>query len=386
MNIVHFSGGRINPNAAKVGSVNIIYHVAKEQSRLGHQVKVFVLPEKKDYENIDNEGFEILEYSLGKLKGFLLSKNFKKAIYKEQKEIDISHFHCIYSPSMIRISLLMRKFGIPYVVSPHGSFSPFVLKKHDRIKKFIFENLFVRRYISNASLIHFSSKEEFRIAENRGILEKSVFVENGFDLSSFPKTGIDKKFLDKKFPNSKGSLRLLFFGRLDPWHKGIDLLFYALKKAVEEKVKFYLFIAGPEKRRYRGYLPKLAKKLGISKRVIFLGPVFDPVKKFSLICSSNLFVLTSRFEGFPLTLFEALACETPILVTPGTNAGGLVKEYKVGFLCDPNPDSIFNSIKIAWEKRNELKIMGKRGLAVIEKYNWRKTANGLIKGYQRVLY
>jgi len=60
----------------------------------------------------------------------------------------------------------------------------------------------------------------------------------------------------------------------------------------------------------RGRLEALAKELGIAERVIFAGQRANP---YPWMHHARLFVLSSRFEGMGIVLFEALACGTPVL-------------------------------------------------------------------------
>jgi len=57
-------------------------------------------------------------------------------------------------------------------------------------------------------------------------------------------------------------------------------------------------------------LGELAEELGISERVIFAGNRQNP---YPWMHHARLFVLSSRFEGMGIVLFEALACGTPVL-------------------------------------------------------------------------
>lgn len=60
----------------------------------------------------------------------------------------------------------------------------------------------------------------------------------------------------------------------------------------------------------RGALEALAQELGIAGRVRFVGQRSNP---YPWMHHARLFVLSSRFEGMGIVLFEALACGTPVL-------------------------------------------------------------------------
>ncbi|WP_258801701.1 glycosyltransferase [Halomonas sp. DQ26W] len=62
--------------------------------------------------------------------------------------------------------------------------------------------------------------------------------------------------------------------------------------------------------RERGRLEALVKELGITDRVMFAGQRDNP---YPWMHHARLFVLSSRFEGMGIVLFEALACGTPVL-------------------------------------------------------------------------
>ncbi|MDR3773940.1 MAG: glycosyltransferase family 4 protein, partial [Terracidiphilus sp.] len=124
MNIVHFTTGRVNPAAAKVGLVNVIYWLADAQAKAGHHVSVVVCPVKRDYENATQAAFEIREYPYSILGGMFVEKQLLSDIQLGSLKIDIAHLHGVWNMHMAAIGSALYKLGIPYVVSSHGSFAP----------------------------------------------------------------------------------------------------------------------------------------------------------------------------------------------------------------------------------------------------------------------
>jgi glycosyltransferase involved in cell wall biosynthesis len=113
-----------------------------------------------------------------------------------------------------------------------------------------------------------------------------------------------------------GSPSLVAVGRLSA-QKGHDLLLRAIAivRATHPNVHLTIVGEGPD----RADLEQLARSLGIANNVTFAGFVPEPLP---LVKAADLFVLCSRYEGFPNAVLEALALGKPVVVTdcPGANA------------------------------------------------------------------
>lgn len=118
-------------------------------------------------------------------------------------------------------------------------------------------------------------------------------------------------------PRDNHPKRLVAMGRLFPV-KGFDLLLEAFAATAAEQPDWVLDIwgEGPE----RGALEAQARRLGIAERVRFPGLTERP---FEILRGADLFVLSSRAEGFPNVLVEAMACGLPVI---SADFGGAAKE------------------------------------------------------------
>jgi GalNAc-alpha-(1->4)-GalNAc-alpha-(1->3)-diNAcBac-PP-undecaprenol alpha-1,4-N-acetyl-D-galactosaminyltransferase len=117
----------------------------------------------------------------------------------------------------------------------------------------------------------------------------------------------------RNIPESKGSGReksmILAVGRLGR-EKGYDLLLRAFAVAGGVQKGWHLTILGEGIERHN--LERLIAALGLTASVHLPGIVKEPAEWMQ---KTSLFVLTSRFEGFPNALLEAMACGCAVIAT-----------------------------------------------------------------------
>jgi glycosyltransferase involved in cell wall biosynthesis len=101
--------------------------------------------------------------------------------------------------------------------------------------------------------------------------------------------------------------RVVAAGRLVP-QKGFDLLLRAVARLHRSSfpVQVAILGQGPDEPALR----ELAGKLGIAGQVRWLGYQANP---FAVLRTADVFVLSSRFEGMPNSLIEAIACRVPVV-------------------------------------------------------------------------
>lgn len=113
-------------------------------------------------------------------------------------------------------------------------------------------------------------------------------------------------------PAVNATVRLVAVGRLSQ-EKGFDLLIEAVRSCGDARICVNLIGKGPLDQELR----RLAADGGVAERVRFLGFQRNP---YPYMARADALVLSSRFEGFPNVVLEALACGTPVIACPA--AGG----------------------------------------------------------------
>ena len=103
---------------------------------------------------------------------------------------------------------------------------------------------------------------------------------------------------------------LLYFGRLDVFHKGIDTLLEAVAIIVRQRPQVELRIAGRGSSLDR--IKAMINGLGIANNVRLLGAVSDADRN-ELLATAAVQLMPSRFEGFGLAAAEAMAAGVPLV-------------------------------------------------------------------------
>lgn len=125
---------------------------------------------------------------------------------------------------------------------------------------------------------------------------------------------------------------IVSMGRLTH-QKGFDLLLKAFRVVANQHPDWQLLILGEGE--LRQDLENLRNHLKLSKQVVFTGAISPP---FSILERSDLFVMSSRFEGFPMAHGEALVCGLPVIATNCSGVEELIRDGIDGILV-PNEDA-----------------------------------------------
>lgn len=126
----------------------------------------------------------------------------------------------------------------------------------------------------------------------------------------------------------KNVVNLLAVGRLSP-QKGFDLLLESFGASSRQDVHLHIVGSGAEE----GELKNQSHALGLADHVTFHGFLSNP---YSLMMQADAFVLSSRYEGFPNVLVEALALGCPVVAfqCPG-GVNEIVRQGQNGILVEP---------------------------------------------------
>ena len=368
--------------ASTNGVFQCIYNIAINQAKLGHDVFVYSLD---DVDSIVTESIEgitvtIFPYikikGLNRFKGFILPKELKMRLKKNEDRIDVLHLHSVYTPYNTIISRIAVKSGIKYVLTPHGGYSKNCGNRSliSKAKKWLYDSLFEKKMIKDASMIHCVSqreKEDSQIGH-----DNIVVINNGVNIPSIRNNSC-----------SNGNINMLFLGRIDIVHKGLDLLIdaFRLYKKDHPDTKLRIIIAGPSMGTDEQTLKELVNNYGLDACIRFIGTVLGKEKEILFEETANVFVHTSRWEGLPISILEALSYGIPVFVSKETNVGQYVKEYNAGWVLE-ELDTVSISKALLEIENSDLKetALNARQLAE-ECFSWDALVPELLRQYEKIM-
>jgi len=250
-----------------------------------------------------------------------------------QRRIDLVHFHSAFVPENAAVAALL---GVPYVVTPNGSYSLAILRGRLRWFKSVWLWLRERPYVRRATFLQAVSPGEAGALRELFPQQRVLFVPNALDPARLadPRQGE---------ANRKD---LLYLGRLAVQQKGLDAMVSGYARFLEQTgdLQTRLLLVGPDYRDGRRHLQRLVRSLGIAGRVVFPGPAYVE-QKWRYLRSAYAFLHTSRWDGLPFSVLEALASGCPVLVTPESNVGEAVQRYGAGVVVPGAADSVAAGIE-----------------------------------------
>jgi glycosyltransferase involved in cell wall biosynthesis len=199
--------------------------------------------------------------------------------------------------------------------------------------------------------------------------------------------GIDDAVLQRPTAPPSTMSDLVFLGRLAINQKGLDLLMQGYAAALGRRSDLpRLVLAGPDFRGGYAQLAATAQALSIADRVHFTGALHGE-DKWRALSQARMFVHTSRWEGMPFALLEAMALGRPVLVTPGTNLADSIVRAQAGFVVECEVGAIADAMCAAAAASSEaIDAMGARARSLVKaEFSWSSIAAAMSAAYRDVL-
>lgn len=294
---------------------------------------------------------------------------------KNVANYDLLHIHAVFSYSTTAAAFYARKFGVPYIIYPHGMLAPWPLRK-SRIRKALYLKAMEQKTIEGANAIQFTAEEEFSMSTAVG---KSRFVLPCiFDLEENYKERSNGASVHTK-------TNILFLSRIDP-KKGIDTLISALQRLASEGREFVFTLAGSGDTAYEEKVAGMIRDAGLLSRTVIKGFVTGE-EKASTFREADIFVLPSHQENFGIAVVEAMAYGLPVIISNEINIHSEIARARAGLVVPPTIDDLYKAI-LELIKKPKLRIeMGQSGRQFArDRYSPSATAREMTRVYHDVIH
>lgn len=290
------------------------------------------------------------------------------------RRADVLVVHGGWSLDTLAAAREARSMGIPYVVTAHGVYYPQVFERRKVWLKHRWWTAFERPHLDRALAVHLFFAPEVDDLRRRSVASPVVLAPNGFD--------------------APGSLRwspagepyLLWLGRFDPHHKGLDLLLQAVRRLPNDE-RPRIRLVGVDWHGKRATVKDMVERLGVSRHVSLERPVYGE-EKWKLLQESRGFVYPSRWDASPIAVLEAASIGVPLLLTR-FHVASFLGERGAAFQVDPSPEGLADGLLRILEPGAEE--VGRRAAQVVADelswervaVSWRDQVGALLEGERR---
>jgi glycosyltransferase involved in cell wall biosynthesis len=354
----------------RVSGLNIaVWVLAREQAQQGHDVSIVVhaRPDQAGLELAKESGFELVyipsstwRYQPGVLLPLL-----------RDRPPDVVHMHSVFQPKHASLAKQLKRHRIPYVINPAGGLLPPVLQR-DRLQKSLYSWLIEKPRFRNAAgvaVVTPNEEQDVRafVPGYQGVIQ---WLSNPVD--------VDRP-VGQSWQGVGQQKRVVYLGRFDVLHKGIDIL-VAIARHLPE-VEFHLY--GADAENTKDWLNRI--KQDLPPNVEFRRPVFG-AEKFRVLTEASLYIHTARWEVFGISIAEAMYLGTPCAIANTINFAELFQQYDLGLVLASNPQEAAAQLAVALDQPTQLQHWSKQAQAFAHTYfHPPAVAMNYVKFYEEVV-
>lgn len=293
---------------------------------------------------------------------FLVAVRFFMKKHMLTHHYDVCHTHFVI-PTGEAAKWIKKKYGIPYVITAHGS----DVEGHNQKSTMKIMHRILRggwqRIVSGSYAVVSPSKYLMELMQHNYSCDKYAYIPNGIEW--------DKWHQYAKEENKKNTI--LVMGRLQKF-KNVQMILQALKMVNPGEWKVEILGDGP----YRQELERMVSESGLAKRVHFHGWVDNGTEaQLTVIKEASLYISASRFENCPMSVIETAAAGCYPLLSDIPAHRQLIAGDQYFFKLNDIQELAekIQNIVVSKEKRVE-------NVEDISRFDWKN----IIKQYEALLY
>ncbi|AYW49640.1 glycosyltransferase family 4 protein [Tetragenococcus halophilus] len=312
-----------------MGGIQRVSKVIGEKIAEAHNVYFYSVYNTNNYYNIENNFIDasfpltvefflrLYSKSLRTIESVIRKGEFSQARYKKAFLNKLIHFIennnidivILTSPVLITsIFYLKRNTKAKYIAWLHNNYDTYINKYTKGYNQEFYKGL------KSADKVVCLTKYDY--TKYSLLNDKTTYIYN-------PLT------IDNKRTSELTNKKICFTGRIEFEHKGIDRL---LKVAKYLPSDWKIELAGTGKKDQVAKLKKIIKDERLEQKIIFKGPLKEELINHYL--ESSIYLMTSRWEGMPLVLAEAMSFGLPIVAFEQTGSSEVLDGGNFGVLIE----------------------------------------------------
>lgn len=373
------------------GTEKYVFEISSRLAKEGHSVRI-VAPQvsvgmRANSKTECMDGVFIHRFQIYRYKNWGFSPGMLSFIRKTP--FDIAHFHTFsVLCRFLRFSLKNK----PYFITTHGyDIAENVEKVGASARALVGYRISARvqkdNFRSSNGVFCVSMKDREKVLRLIGDdedLNKNIFyLPVGVDLKKFStlnKVNLKKKYkLDNKLVISE----IAQFRH----RKGQHIFVAAIKKIINRIPEDCVFILAGyvSDRSYFSAVQRRVKELSLEKNVMILPNASDE-EILEIYGLTDIFVLPTKAEGLPLTLLEAWASKTSVIISAVGGIPYVVNNYRDVILVSPNYRDLSDKIILLINDKNLRKHLASNGYEQVKhKFSWERIIKILLEKYESAL-
>lgn len=281
------------------------------------------------------------------------SMNWPASVALLTKRMRLDQADVVHSHSLTpRVIATLGATGRPHMTTIHAAYLYFQSQGIRNVLKRRLECVAARRLAGPCVCVSDDVAHSLPCAP---MTSRAVVIANGIDLVR-ARSAAEEQDLELA-----GDPILVAVGRLD-WEKGFDRLLAAIAAVRPRFPGIRLVICGDGVERQA--LESQAQDLGLGEAVLFTGHVANAMPYFR---AADAFVSSSLQEGFALTAAEAMALGRPVIATPASGVGSVLRDGETAIMAPGfRPEDIADAIVRAFSDRSRLRRVAEAGRRLAE--------------------
>lgn len=326
---------------------------------------------------LPSQDFRQLVFPQARFPSYKLGRSPQLAAYLEKRIpcVDVVHNNGLWMMPNVypgRIIANLRGKGLKssrLVTSPHGTLATWALRRSAWKKKLI--GWYGQgEALAATDLFVATCEKEYQEIRMAGYRQPVAVMPIGLDVPDLVVCQKSRK---------DGNRTVAFFGRIHKV-KAVDNLLLAWERVSTRHPNWELVVAGPD-----GGMVSVLNSMIAERRIShvrFAGEI-NGAAKYGFLSSVDLYVLPSHTENFGVTVAEALACGTPVIVSKNTPWGGVVSNC-CGWFVANDVDTLAATLDEAMGvPRETLREMGARGREWIRRdFSWKSVGQEMLLAYE----